>query len=586
MQFLEINRRAIWLTGLFLMMAVLAADNAAGAEAAAASPNSDSNDLLLNLFIEKGYVSKAEAEKVKAEAEKRKAELEQYKAEAQALQTETAELKAEVATLRAQSDFGGTNYMPELSKPKTNVLDKMVFFGDVRLRYEDRSATDSGGNRIDLQRMRYALRGGVRGDLSDDFNFGFRLETGASPRSSWVSMGTSSSSSPYQGPYGKSNAGINIGQIYLSWHPEDWVNMTVGKMPNPIYTTPLLWSGSLNPEGAAEQFKYTVGEADFFANFGQFLYADFNPENASSGLGINGGLGQSTQNIFMFAWQGGLNYHITTDTSAKIAATLYSYAGLQRSSINSGSSTAPYFGDPYVGEGAYYYNGGKAFGYAPGYAGYAPGSTFGLPGYYSQSYTYNQVGLDNLLVVEVPFELNFKINQHLAARLFGDVAYNLDGAQRAEEAAAAYSYISSQAPPTQNAISHSFPAQTKDVKAYQIGFGIGSTNFVSGPMQGVVYGNSGSKHAWEFRTYWQHIEQYSLDPNLLDSDFFEGRENMQGFYAALAYCFSGNVYGTVRYGYARRINDLLGTGGSNQDIPQMNPINDYSLFQVDLGVRF
>ena len=61
---------------------------------------------------------------------------------------------------------------------------------------------------------------------------------------------------------------------------------------------------------------------------------------------------------------------------------------------------------------------------------------------------------------------------------------------------------------------------------------------------------------------------------------------MQGIYAAFAYCFSGNVYGAVRYGYARRINDLLGTGGSNQDIPQMNPINDYSIFQVDLGVRF
>jgi hypothetical protein len=54
----------------------------------------------------------------------------------------------------------------------------------------------------------------------------------------------------------------------------------------------------------------------------------------------------------------------------------------------------------------------------------------------------------------------------------------------------------------------------------------------------------------------------------------------------LAYGFSENVIGTIRYGYARRINDKLGTGGSNQDIPQMNPISHYNIFQIDLTLRF
>jgi hypothetical protein len=30
----------------------------------------------------------------------------------------------------------------------------------------------------------------------------------------------------------------------------------------------------------------------------------------------------------------------------------------------------------------------------------------------------------------------------------------------------------------------------------------------------------------------------------------------------------------------------VGTGGSNQDIPQVNPINYYSLWQLDLAWRF
>jgi hypothetical protein len=54
----------------------------------------------------------------------------------------------------------------------------------------------------------------------------------------------------------------------------------------------------------------------------------------------------------------------------------------------------------------------------------------------------------------------------------------------------------------------------------------------------------------------------------------------------VAYGFTDNFIGTVRYGYANRINNKLGTGGSGQDIPQMNPISDFSLLQVDLTLRF
>ena len=79
----------------------------------------------------------------------------------------------------------------------------------------------------------------------------------------------------------------------------------------------------------------------------------------------------------MFAWQGGFNYHITTNISAKIAATFYNYTGLQQSSVNSLGSLSPYFGDPYIGEGAYYYVRRLQLmatsGFAPGASGYNPG---------------------------------------------------------------------------------------------------------------------------------------------------------------------------------------------------------------------
>ena len=104
------------------------------------------------------------------------------------------------------------------------------------------------------------MRIGLRGDLVDDFNYGIRLETSSNPRSPWVTFADdtgNSSTSPLSGtPSDKSNDGINVGQIYLGWHPTDWFEMTVGRMPMPLYTTPMVWDSDINPEGAFEKFKY------------------------------------------------------------------------------------------------------------------------------------------------------------------------------------------------------------------------------------------------------------------------------------------------------------------------------------------
>ena len=187
-------------------------------------------------------------------------------------------------------------------------------------------------------------------------------------------------------------------------------------------------------------------------------------------------------------------------------------------------------------------------------------------------------GINNLYVLEIPFELNFKLNP-FDLRLFGDYAQNLDGSARAEAAAA--QSINDNANTALSPINVIHSPQTHDTKAYQVGLAIGSTNSL-----GLVNGTTARKHSWEVRTYWQHVEQYSLDPNLLDLDFFSGQENLQGIYAAAAYGFTDNFIGTFRYGHAGRINDKLGTGGTGTDIPQMNPINEFSIFQVDLTFKF
>ncbi|HZM05754.1 MAG TPA: putative porin [Candidatus Saccharimonadales bacterium] len=504
---------------------------AAPASETNAPPSTKVSDPLLDLFIKKGYVTQQEAEQVRAEAE--------------AMQS--------------------TNTLPTSSKWKFggNIKD-VELYGDLRFRYEERSVHTSLGDRFELDRLRYALRLGLRGDLRSDFYYGLRLETSSNPRSPWVTFGTSSSGVPYNGPSGKSTAGINLGQLYLGWKPSSWFDATVGKMPQPLYVTPMLWDTDINPEGLVERFKYPIGPADFFANFGQFIYQDVNPDRSTPFLSTPTDLnGRDTSGIFLLSWQGGVTYHFNKDTFLKAAGTIYNYTGQGPTNSPAG------FGNAFVGASTI-----------------TPGSpvvgSSGYPGGRNDGFIFNQTGINDLLVLDFPFELDFKL-AHQRVKVFGDFAENLDGSQRA---AAATASGGSALLNNSGGYSVTIPYQPKDNRAYQAGVAIGG-----GEDLGLVYGGGSRepslrRNSWEFRAYWQHVEQYALDPNLIDSDFFEGRGNMEGVYSAFAYGFTDAVIATIRFGYATRINPNLGTGGSNQDIPQVNPLKNYELIQLDLTMRF
>jgi hypothetical protein len=496
---------------------------------AEAKTNTPPNDPLVDLLVKKGFVTLEEAQK-----------------------------------LRSESDSLKTNNDASFSKWKiSDGIKSVELYGDVRMRYETRDVRTPVSSKLDLDRFRYALRLGLRGDLAGGFYYGLRLETASNPRSPWVTLGTSTSGSPYQGPFGKSTSGIDVGQIYLGWRPNSNIDIALGKLSNPLYTTPMVWDTDINPEGAAEHFKYAIGPAEFFATFSQFLYQDDNPSESTLGLLGPNDTGHVGNTLFMMAWQGGVKYQLSKNISFKGAGTLYNYISHGTNNLGSPpgpSPGTPGFSDTYVGEG-----------YGIPVIG---ASGYGNPASTADGFYYNQTGVNNLLVLEFPFEVNFKLLKH-QARVFGDFAENLDGAARAEAAVAAA------ANPNIYFNTLNIPLQRNQYHAYQFGLAVGN-----GDDLGLVYGSAPKKGAWEARFYWQHVEQYALDPNLLDSDFFEGRGNMQGFYTAFSYGFTGAMIGTVRYGYASRIDKELGTGGSNQDVPQVNPIDQYNLLQLDLTMKF
>ena len=408
-------------------------------------------DPVLNLMLEKGMITTDEAAKVQGEKD---------------------DLSSNQPPLEATSPWKmGTAFKG------------MEIYGDARLRYEDRSATDPKGGTIDLNRYRYALRIGLRGDLYDDFYYGVRVDTSPTPRSSWVTFGTASSSGQYQGPFGKSTAGIYVNQIFLGWRPEDWLNISLGKMSNPLFTTAMVWSPTLNPEGAAETFKHTIGAADVFATFGQFIYQDTNPTESPVGY-FNPVSTYSSQIPFVFAWQGGLTYHITKKVSLTVAPAVYNYSSFQDGTAPAQNSISPDFYGTFVGQGtpSGLNNAAASYNLAP------TGSGF-------DGFAANQTGINNLLVLEFPVELNVELGKyHL--QFFGDYAQNLEGEQRAQAAygAANSSYFSTAG--AGYAIDTISSPQTHDVHAYQAG-----VSFASKDGLGIVNGFTAKKHAWEVRTY-------------------------------------------------------------------------------------
>jgi hypothetical protein len=409
----------------------------------------------------------------------------------------------------------------------------------------------------------------LRGDLADDFYYGARLETSPNERSPWNTFGNASGGqSPYYGPFSKANNySVYLGQAYLGWRPTSWLDVSFGRVPQPLYTTSMVWDSDYTPEGAVEKLKYSAGSIDYFATFGQYIYQDTTPANSTS---VEGGapaglLGDySDHNAYMLAWQVGLTYHLDTNISFKVAPVFYNYVG-------HGNQSSGFYG-PFVGQGinGFTYGTNTTIGSST-----LPGGSGATSGANVTTSSYNQTGINNLAILEFPMELNFKIAS-LPARAFGDWSINLEGDARARAAYAAGETIAGL-----GGNPNPFPGgvQLGQNQALQFGLAVGNN-------LGLVYGTTSKKGTWEARAYWQHVEQYALDPNLLDSDFFEGRGNMQGFYSAFAYSFTDAIIGTIRYGWAERINSQLGTGGFNADLPLPNPITKYQVLQLDMTMRF
>jgi hypothetical protein len=502
--------------------------------------------------------------------QERNAELEK---EVKSLKKQTAAAPAAPAEgpTKTQTTYDGKTYVEKSVPMEKSSADKwklstpiteLELYGDARLRYEyrggetddnsplARSGAGVAGHRDwqERDRERYRLRLGLRGTLLDDWFFGVRLETGQNPRSTNVTFAddtSGGSSATSNGPFSKTSDGINVGQAYLGYRGFPDITLTAGKMPNPLVSTLMVWDADINPEGLAEQWKHTF-------NIGSI---GGEAEQSYSKDGKNVAAVTAKPEPFM-----------KLDLFANFAQFIYDDAnpenplGLRATTTANGGHQLVPNSDAFL---LAWQVGAKLnfpksiyFQFAPTIYNYTGnGDTFNVhfqggdpTRTNAVSLAQNQTGINSLLVFDVPMELGWKIDK-LPMRIFGDFAVNLDGDDRA--AAAGH------------------PGHGDQRYAYQIGGGIGQLK---------------KKHDWQFNVFWQRQDQYSLDPNLVDTEFWDSKLNLQGIGATAGYMLSDAVWVNFTYGYAWRADDALGTGGGG-DIA-INPVTNFQLFQADLNIKF
>jgi putative porin len=449
------------------------------------------------------------------------------------MRTETrAERRAEA--LKDASDAEKAQKTNETSGSALKVPDalkSMELYGDLRLRYESRiarAASDAAMSE-ERQRWRYALRVGLRGDVSDNFFYGLRLDTGTYGRSAWVTMaddnigGSAVSSKASQS--NKTNDAIAVGLAFIGWKPTDWAQVIAGRQSNPLYTTSMVWDPDITPEGLTEKFNFKLSDnATLFAVAGQYLYTQIGKRTGAwTGATLNSpnpGLG-SSQSAMLYATEVGGAYKFSENTAAKAAVNLYKYRLTADDTV---------FNSDFQGTGG----------------------------------SINDLGIRNLQVVEIPMEVRFPMGS-LSGLVFADYAWNTKGKERAAVSAT--------------------PQFDGDNKALMLGLSLASSGVPQSANQGPALGSSAKKGTWEVRSYWQRTQQFALDQNMLDSDFFE-RTNTVGYYVAGAYSPANGIITTLRYGHAQLLNANMSTGGFNDDSSAVGTINKYQIIQADLTLRF
>lgn len=459
---------------------------------------------------------------------------------------------SEKEAAKIQDDAAQQTEQSSANKIKlSNSLTELRLYGDVRVRYQHDNIdfqvnpkvaanhhSEGGPSGTQKDRLRLRLRLDADFKLTDNWFGGVQLQTGYAADTGNQTIEN-----------GFSNYPVFISRAYLGNSPTDWLTFVAGKLPNPFYTTELTWDPDINPTGFTEQiaFHKLFGSHESAGGLGKDGKAAIAPAAASPWeLTLNAG-----QLLFDDNLEGGGKDPGTTDHDTNSDAWLFETQLVATYKFNEHTHVT----------------------IAPGWMVYTASnvsvpssltSTFGDFNLISFSDSAKVSGATrNLSIIDAPGDITFQIGK-IPARIYWDVAFNLDGNKRFNDT---YRLGHPVVGDATTGLNHH---HTQDDLAWLAGFQLGENR---------------KKGDLSLLANWRELGVSALDPNLTDNEFGLGYQNMRGFRVGLSYNLSDAAVFSLNYFGAWNIDRTL-IGGEATGGNSIANANATQNLQVDLNVKF
>ncbi|MHA3775347.1 putative porin [Verrucomicrobiota bacterium sgz303538] len=450
---------------------------------------------------------------------------------------EAEEIRADMTREFSQTSAGKINLSSSLTELK--------LYGDLRLRYQydnkdlqedpgrigfDDDRSPSGSQR---SRWRFRLR------LNADFKLGENIFGGVE-----LQTGIASDSANQTFENGFSDYPIFISKAYLGWSPTEWLTVTAGKVPNPFYTTDLVWDADINPTGITEQ-----------VTFHKFYFGE-----VASGYSKDGKTVASTEVVHAERpWE------LTLIAGQFIFDDNFEGGGRDPGERDNDLTTDSYLFETQL-VASYKFAKDLKLTFAPAWMVYNSSSAIGLE---NENKFEDVAGVSgaqrDLNLLLLPGDLSFKI-AGIKTRLYWDFAYNFEGRKRVENI---YS-ITEHGRPGDDPNTLRADSSVRDRIAWLVGIQLGENK------------KAGD---WSLLANYRETGLGSVDPNLNDSDFAQGELNTRGFKIGLAYNLTDFAVFGVTYYHAFDLRDDL-IGGQATRGNAIADSNEVQVLQVDLNVKF
>jgi hypothetical protein len=263
-------RGRVWIAALALLWAGAVGSGAAEEEL----------DPLLEILIENGVITRAQAVAVEAERDRRAAAAAESPAEA------PPEPAPSIAVAPEPPPAPPAPVL--VSETTARWYDEIDFKADLRLRYEA-FFVDELSHNDQRHRFRLRVRPGIYTDVTDWMNVGFQLRSGDP-------LDPVSDNQSTDGGFAMKQ--IAISEAFAGFHPAGWLDVTVGKFdPGKKWVvTDMQWDDDVTVEGAMEELSFGPLKTDLY----QFLLEESKSGRDSYLLGgqLYAKLGSDSAGVF------------------------------------------------------------------------------------------------------------------------------------------------------------------------------------------------------------------------------------------------------------------------------------------------